>query len=852
MPPPGTVYTLEVNPRIPPRLARLIELAGNLWYSFDRPTRALFARLHPALWDAVGHSPKALLKRIDEARLTAAASDPVFLNNFNRVLSAYDTYMNEPLARPPTGWPERRELIAYFCAEFGIHESLPIYSGGLGILAGDHCKAASDRRLPFVAVGLLYRQGYFVQTVDLEGNQHAEYVDSDFDDLPITPARTADGTPLVVEVPLAGRRVSAKVWQAQVGHVTLYLLDTAVPGNSDRDRDIAHRLYGGDAQTRLEQEIVLGIGGARALAALGLSPSVWHINEGHAAFLVVERARELMQRGLGFDAALEAVAASTVFTTHTPVPAGHDHFPDSLVVPYLEPLAQETGLPVQRLLTLGRAPDGNDFNMTALALRGSRHHNGVSRIHGRVSSRLLEGFWPQVPAEENPVSHITNGVHLQTFLATEWQDSFDRHLGAGWMHRLDDPGTSHQIESMPDHAFWSVRQELKAQMLHLVRHRIRAQHFRHQGSESHVDRLLRHADPANPNVLTVGFARRFATYKRATLLFQDLDLMRAIVDDRDRPVIFVFAGKAHPADQPGQELIRALTRISRMPGFEGRILFVEGYDLHLARRIVSGVDVWLNNPVYPLEASGTSGMKAGMNGVINLSMLDGWWGEGYTGDNGWAIKPASSSLDTERRDREEARTFYEIMQDQVLPLYYDRGSAGFSSGWIRMAKRSMASILSQFSATRMVNEYVQTFYRPAARQGGRYLESDGDGAKVVAAWKARVRAAWDGATMRRIDEPLRTLTFGETATIDIAVGLNGLRPEDVTVELVLTRGLRDTIERQQRYELVAGEALTQTTDQRFSLDLRPELCGKLDYRIRMYPRHALLTHPFELGLMRWL
>jgi len=848
--PPGTTYTLDVHPRIPVRLARLEELAGNLWYSFDRPTRALFARLHPALWDAVGHNPKAMLKRIDEARLTAAAADPVFLNNFNRVLSAFDTYMKEPVGKPGIGWSERDGLIAYFCAEFGIHESLPIYSGGLGILAGDHCKAASDRRLPFVAVGLLYRQGYFVQTVDLEGNQRADYVDSDFDDLPITPCLGPDGTPLTVDVPVNAHRLKARVWQAQVGHVRLYLLDTDVEGNGERERGITHRLYGGDAATRLEQEIVLGVGGVRALAALGHRPTAWHINEGHAAFMVIERARELTRAGMGFDAALESVAASTVFTTHTPVPAGHDHFPDDLTVPYLEPLAREADLPLAQLMALGRAPGGHDFNMTALALRGSRHHNGVSRIHGRVSSQLLKDFWPQVPAEENPVGSITNGVHLATFLATEWQDAFDRHLGAGWMNRLQDPTTMREIEALPDHAFWAVRQELKAQMLHLVRHRMLRQYMRNQGSESHVDRLLRYANPANPNVLTIGFARRFATYKRATLLFSNLDVLRALVADRDRPVIFVFAGKAHPADEPGQALIRELARIGRMPEFEGRLLFVEGYDLHSARRLVSGVDVWLNNPVYPLEASGTSGMKAGINGVINLSVLDGWWGEGYSGDNGWAIKPASSSLDAERRDQEEARTFYEIMQDQVVPLYYDRGSAGFSPGWIRLAKRSLATILGQFSTARMLGQYVESFYRPAARQGERYSANGGDGAKVVAAWKARVYAAWDGVSVRRLDDPKRALAFGESTTIEIAVGLNGLRPDDIAVELVLARGLRDAPPR--RHEFKSAEPLAQTHEHRFVLDLRPELCGRLDYRIRVYPRHALLTHPFELGLMRWL
>jgi starch phosphorylase len=850
--PPGTAYTLEVHPRIPPRLARMRDLGQNLFYSFDRPTRTLFARLHPALWDAVGHSPKAMLKRVDESRLVKAAHDPVFLNNFGRVLSAFDTYMTEPAPDTAAAWPRADNPIAYFCAEFGIHESLPIYSGGLGILAGDHCKAASDRRLPFVAVGLLYRQGYFVQTLDLEGNQRAEYFDSDFDDLPIAPALDATGQPVSVEVPLGNRSVQARVWVARVGHVPLYLLDTDVPGNGERDRGIAYRLYGGDAETRLTQEMVLGIGGARALAALGIKPSAWHINEGHAAFLVIERALSLVREGLPFDAALEAVAASTVFTTHTPVPAGHDHFDDALVVPYLEPLARAGDVPVERLLHLGRAPEGHDFNMTALALRGARYINGVSRIHGRVTSRMLQAFWPEVPADENPVAHITNGVHVPTFLAPEWQDPLDRYLGAGWMHRIGDPATEREIEALPDHAFWSVRQELKAQMLHVVRHRITQQYFRHQGSESHVDRLLRFADPANPNILTIGFARRFATYKRATLLLQNLDLLRAMVGDRARPVMFVFAGKAHPADEPGQELIRTISRVARMPEFEGRILFVEGYDLHAARRLVSGVDVWLNNPVYPLEASGTSGMKAGMNGVINLSVLDGWWGEGYTGDNGWAIKPAPQGIDAERRDREEARTFYEIMQDQVIPLYYDRGSGGWSPGWVRMAKRSMATIMARFSSARMLDEYVGTFYRPAAEQGVRYLADRGAGARDVAAWKAKVRAAWDGVTLRRLDVPRAAMTFGETVAVDVAVGLNGLSAEDVAVELVLSRGLRDGADRERRHAFEPAQWIADTREHRFTVALAPELCGRLEYRIRVYPQHPLLTHPFEMGLMRWL
>ena len=852
MPPPGTTYVLEVNPRIPRRLARLEELANNLWYSWDRPTRELFARLHPPLWDAVAHSPKALLKRIDEKRLVDSADDSVFLSNFNRILSAYDTYHSEPLRRDGSEWLRQSDLVAYFCAEFGFHESLPIYSGGLGILAGDHCKAASDMRLPFVGVGLLYRQGYFFQTIDTEGAQQAEYVDSDFDDLPVAPVETSDGRDLRVQVELPGRSVIAKVWQVRVGHVTLYLLDTELPENPEHDRDITHRLYGGDRTTRLEQEIVLGVGGARALATLGIKPTVWHINEGHAAFLLLERIRGLMGQGHDFRTALEAAAANTVFTTHTAVAAGHDHFAEDMIRGYFEGFCRDAGIAIDDLLALGRTPGDSEFNMTALAVRGSRFHNGVSRIHGGVSSRMLAGLWPQIPAEENPVASVTNGVHVATFVATEWMDLFDRFLGYGWRQRMGDPELWDGLADMPDHIFWSVRQHLKTRMFHLVRYRMQRQHFRNQGSESHLDRMLRLANPDDPGVLTIGFGRRFATYKRATLLAESLDELRKIVDDPARPVLFIFAGKAHPADGPGQDMIRSLTSISKTPEFEGKLLLVEGYDLRLARRLVSGVDVWLNNPIYPLEASGTSGMKAAMNGVINLSVLDGWWGEGYEGDNGWAIKPASSALEQYRRNREEAQTLYELLQDQVIPLYYKRGPGGYSPEWIKIAKRSMASILPRFNAARMVHEYVGKFYLPASQQWRRYSEGHFRRAREVAEWKARVRAAWPGVGLRRLDAPPRRIRFGETIRIEVAAKLNGLAPGDVVVECLLARGTREPEDRRVRQDLVFDGTMTEAGEHRFVLDLSPELCGRLDYRIRAYPCIEALTHPFELGLMVWV
>ena len=848
---PGTAFVLEVNPRLPRRLARLDEIAHDLWYSWDRSTRQLFARLDTELWNEVGHSPKVLLKRIDERRLVEASQDPGFLNSYQRMLSAYDSYLGERTRNANSAVLGENDLVAYFCAEFGFHESLPIYSGGLGILAGDHCKAASDLRLPFVGVGLLYRQGYFLQKIDGDGKQQAIYQDSDFDDLPVTPVLGPDGAQTVIEIELPGRVLKVKLWHVRVGHVRIVLLDTDLDENTEPDRRVTHRLYGGDREVRILQEIVLGVGGVRALAALGLRPTVWHMNEGHAAFLVLERIREAVRGGLPFPAALEAVAANTVFTTHTAVEAGHDRFPEAMFRTYFAGFGQDLGVSTDSLVALGRSEASADFDMTALAVRGSRFQGGVSKIHGDVSARMLHYLWPQVPPEENPLTYVTNAVHVPTFLSPDWFNDFDRFLGFDWLDRIADPAVSGRVDELPDHIVWSRHQFLKSQMLRLVRHRVTTQHNRNRGSEAHLDRMLRFADPDNPNVLTIGFGRRFATYKRATLLFADLDWLRQIISDAKRPVLFIFTGKAHPADAPGQELIRELTRISRLPEFEGRLLLVEGYDLRLARRLVSGVDVWLNNPVYPLEASGTSGMKAGINGVINLSVLDGWWDEGYTGDNGWAIKPASDRLSEEARNAEEARTLYEILQDQVLPTYYNRAETGYSSAWIRTMKRSIATILPRFNANRMVGDYLTQFYGPAARQGRRFGRDAGRGAQDVAGWKARVQEAWPGVRVRRLDTPTTRTPFGERLRIEVAVALNGLAPTDVRVELRLNDGADATPNGKGRFFVHASQ-VPDSQEHRYVLDYTPETCGRFDYRLRVFPYHDLLTHRLETGLMLWV
>ncbi len=857
----GTIYQLEVNPQLPPRLARLDEIANNLWYSWDRPTRTLFARLGQKLWGAVGHSPKAFLKRVDQRRLNEAAEDPVFLGALAQVLSAYDTYHESTRRDHGPHLPEGG-LIAYFCAEFGFHESLPIYSGGLGILAGDHCKTASDMHLPFVGIGLLYRQGYFLQSIDGEGHQHALYNDADFDDLPVKPVMRPDGTELKVSVRMPGREVRAKVWSARVGHISLYLLDTDLEENTPHDRNIAHQLYGGDRKMRLEQEIILGMGGVHALVEMGLQPTVWHINEGHAAFLILERMRDLIKTGLDFNTALEAVASNTVFTTHTPVPAGHDHFAEDMIRSYFEECCHDMGCDINALLALGRINHDPEFNMTALAIHGSRFQNGVSRIHGTVSSEICAALWPQIEPAENPIGYVTNGVHVPTFLSDLWHDTFDRVLGPAWPQRLTDPQCWSEVHAIPDHSFWSVRQSIKSQMLHLLGHRVTYQHVRNQSSQSHIDRLLQLADPENPNVLTIGFARRFATYKRATLLFRDLDNLRRLICNPERPVLFVFAGKAHPADQPGQEFIRRIHEVAQLPEFEGHILLVEGYDLRLARRLVSGVDVWLNNPIYPLEASGTSGMKAAINGVLNLSVLDGWWGEGFQQDdgangcaNGWAIKPASSIHDDARRDEEEGRSLYELLQDKVIPLYYARGPMGYSPGWVAMAKRSIATITPRFTSQRMVGEYVTKYYAQADQQWRLKSADQYAAARQLAGWKQRVQRAWSGVALRRIDNPQKRIAFGESLRFEVAVRLQGLTADDITVEMLMARPGENDKKAQRRMRLEHQGPLPGNAgngEDLFVLTLTPDVCGKIDYRIRAYPFHESLTHPFEMGMMLWL
>ena len=851
---PGTRYTLEVQPVLPERLKRLQEVANDLLYSWDREVRGLFFRLDRELWEACGHNPKVFLRRVAQKRLNEAAEDRVFMEDYNRVLSGFDTYNQERARSDILQYLDPNEdLVAYFCAEFGFHESFQIYSGGLGILAGDHCKAASDLNIPFVAVGMLYRQGYFTQTIDAHGNQVAHYAPTHFGDLPIFPAIDADGKEIHVQVDMPGRRVMLKVWKAKAGHITLYLLDSDLPDNAESDRRITYQLYGGDSNTRIQQEIVLGIGGVRTLQAVGLKPTVWHINEGHAAFMLLERCREHVVQGLDFDSAFEFVATNTIFTTHTPVPAGHDIFDHHMMSTYFSDFVKQLGIDMNHFLGLGSSPSSQGgFNQTALALRCSRFRNGVSRIHGEVAARMAAYIWPQIPPEENPMGHITNGVHVPTFLAREWANLFDMRFGSGWRNELLNDEFWKHIDDIPDHSFWSLRQSLKSEMLAEVKRRVVLQHRRNGTSEALIERYTQYLMPQDADVLTIGFARRFATYKRATLLFSDPVRLARLFNDPKRRVLLIFAGKAHPHDLPAQHLIQVIHEYSRRPEFEGKIILLEGYDLALARKLVSSVDVWLNTPEYPMEASGTSGEKAGINGVINLSVLDGWWGEGYNGENGWAITPHGPQYDSVYRDREEGQELLDILEKQVIPLYYARNGHGYSDGWVRKSKHSMKSLIPRFNSQRMVMDYVRNYYAPAKRQRLMMMGNQYARAKEIAKWRKRLDQSWPNISLRRVDGGLSEISSGQVFSLRVSARLNGLHPEDVLVECLVGHESENGEFIRLDSHIFTVESHDESGETLFRLDLYPRLPGLQYYKIRMFPFHPTMSHRFESGYMIWL
>lgn len=843
---------LAVFPTIPPRIGRLHELAYNLWWTWTPDAQALYAHIDSELWAKTEHNAVRMLLEASPERLSALAGDAALLNAYDRVITAFDAYM-----RPDSTWLSRTypndagKTIAYFSAEFGLHESLPIYSGGLGILSGDHCKEASDLGLPLVGVGFLYPQGYFRQRLTRDGQQEALYEKLRFSEVAARPATDPDGSEVIIAVDLPGRKVYAKVWRIQVGRIPLFLMDTDVEPNGPADRTLSARLYGGDHEMRIAQEIMLGIGGVRALRALRIDALVWHMNEGHSAFLNLERCRELVS-GLGvpFSVAREIAAANAIFTTHTPVAAGNDVFDYDLIDRYFADFWPQLGLDRDQFHDIARQELswGSGFSMTVLALRLSARHNGVSRLHGDVSRRMWRFLWPDIEVDEVPIGAITNGVHTATWLAPRMAALYRRHLGDDWYEHLDEPELWANVARMPAGKLWETHRELKGDLIEYARERI-ARHRLRTGEAAGAIAATRSV--LDPNALTLGFARRFATYKRATLLFHDPARLAKLLNNPERPVQVIFAGKAHPNDQPGQDFIRQVYQYSLQPEFAGRIVFLEDYDIDMARHLVAGCDVWLNTPIRPHEASGTSGQKASLNGLPNCSITDGWWEEGYNGRNGWVIGERRAYADDSTRDAADAAALYDALEQDIIPTYYDRGLDGVPHGWVAIMKEAIRSVAPAFSMRRMLKDYVNDLYIPALRTGARVDADAYSLARELAKWKDKVRREWDAVTLQVEGPREGQLAVGQPIDVAALVQLGTLRPDDVRVELVSGRDADGQVERLHVTNLERAAKKTEDGTYRYTGRLKPDASGSLVYGVRVVPHHPGLTSPLELGLARW-
>lgn len=711
------LFSIEIPVKfnLPRRFSRLSELSYNLWWTWNPDVQRMFSRIDPIVWERVYHNPVLFLQQVERQRFNELTQDRYFLDFYDRKIRAFDEYMKNTdtwFERTYPGYKNRP--IAYFSMEFGLHETLPIYSGGLGVLAGDHLKGASDLGLPMVAVTFLYTQGYFTQRISDDGWQEARNVRLRFEDLPVHAIKDQDGNPVSITVELPGREVMARIWQINVGRVPLFLLDSDVDGNSLADRELTARLYSSDLDLRISQEILLGIGGVRALRLLGYNPSVWHMNEGHSGFLNLERAREMIAGGRTFEIASERIRKATVFTTHTPVPAGNDEFPLWLVDKYFSQFWPQLGLTREQFINIAhvrQAWGGEAFSMPVLGLRLSSHSNAVSELHGRVTRRMWRSLWPDRDVEEVPITHITNGVHSNTWIARRMQVLFDKHLGNDWLEQVDNPKTWEGVEGIPEAELWAVRRHLKRKLVAYMRERSRQQWLE---TRVHPVQVIASGALLDPYALTIGFARRFATYKRANLVLYDLDRLLELINRPRTPVQIIFAGKSHPNDEPGKLLIQDVYRVVKKAENGGRLVFLEDYDINLARYLVQGVDVWLNTPRRPNEASGTSGQKAAMNGVLNFSILDGWWREGYNGKNGWAIGDEEDEMDPQTQDKADANNLYDTLEHEIIPLYYKMRSAdGLPGEWLARVKESIRTLSPRFSISRMLKEYTQRMYFPA-------------------------------------------------------------------------------------------------------------------------------------------
>ena len=837
---------VTVKSRIPESLQMLQELAHNIWWSWNYEATDMFKSLDPEIWSLVGQNPVAFLERLSYEKLDALSTDKAVLDKINKVYSKFKVYMSE---KPDHSRPS----VAYFCMEYGLTHVLKIYSGGLGILAGDYMKEASDSNVDMCGIGFLYRYGYFTQSLSMDGQQVANYEPQNFSSLPLERVTDENGNPLVLDVPYLNYYVHAYVWRVNVGRVPLYLLDTDNEMNSEYDRPITHQLYGGDWENRLKQEILLGIGGVLLLKRLGIKKDVYHCNEGHAALCNVQRLCDYVESGMSFDEALEVVRASSLYTVHTPVPAGHDYFDEGLFGKYMGGYPQRMGISWQDLMDLGRINPGDSnerFCMSTFACNTCMEVNGVSWLHGKVSQEMFSGIWKGYFPEENHVGYVTNGVHFPTWCASEWQKLYAKYFDKNFLNDQSNPEIWEAIYNVPDEEVWKTRVALKNKLIDYIRKQFRDTWLKNQGDPSRVVSLM---DKINPNALLIGFARRFATYKRAHLLFTDLDRLSKIVNNPDYPVQFLFAGKAHPHDGAGQGLIKKIVEISKRPEFLGKIIFLENYDMKLARRLVSGVDIWMNTPTRPLEASGTSGEKALMNGVVNFSVLDGWWLEGYREGAGWALTEKRTYQNQEYQDKLDATTIYSILETEILPLFYARNKKGYSEGWVKTIKNSIAQVAPHYTMKRQLDDYYSKFYCKEAAHFKELAANDFARAKALSDWKEEVAAKWNDIQILSVDRCAELqqghVENGKDYTITVVVDEKGLN-DAIGIEQVVTYTNTDgkeCIYSVTPLKLIKNEGSIYT----FAVTHSFSNAGSLKVSYRMFPKHPDLAHRQDFCYVRW-
>ena len=836
---------ITVKSELPSKLKPLEELAKNLWWVWNSEAKALFRDLNPDLWRSTGENPVMVLQQLSSERLDEVIADKDMMGRLKHVYGMFKDYMAKPM---------RSDIpsVSYFSMEYGLCNALKIYSGGLGVLAGDYIKEASDSCVPMTAVGFLYRYGYFTQTLSVDGQQIANYEAQNFNQLPIEQVMDANGHPMIVEVPYPGRTIYSHVWRVNVGRMKLYLMDTDFEMNSELDRPITHQLYGGDWENRIKQEYLLGIGGVIMLKKLGVNSELYHCNEGHAALLNLQRLVDFVQeKHLDFQVALELVRASSLYTVHTPVPAGHDYFDEGLFGKYMGEYPAKLGISWNDLMNMGREnPNTNErFSMSVFALNTCQEANGVSWLHGEVSKKMFAGIWKGYNWRESHVGYVTNGVHMPTWAASEWKEFYAEKLGEQVFDHQEDPEAWKGILKCTDQEIWNMRMTMKNKFINFVKRDFKAKWLANQGDPTQVMQVV---DKINPNALIIGFARRFATYKRAHLLFTDLDRLAKIVNNEQFPVQFVFSGKAHPADGAGQGLIKRIMEISRMPQFLGKIIFLEDYNMIVAKRLVTGVDIWLNTPTRPLEASGTSGEKAEMNGVLNFSVLDGWWYEGYRFDEkaGWALTDKRTYTDQAQQDKLDAATIYSMLENEIVPLYYAKNSKGYSPEWVQYIKRSIANIAPHFTMKRMIDDYIERFYTKEAARTGILAANDYAKAKEIVAWKEKVAAAWDGIKVFDVESSdVANSVTGTDYTVRAIIDTNGLG-RNLGLELVVYKkdGNEENFAYTKEFDVIKEEGNVLT----YQLNAKLKDAGVFRYGFRLFPKNADLPHRMDFAYTRWI